>query len=211
MLNAREVIEFLKNNPKFFEENEEILSELKFGSGNGATHFYERQLNVLKQRESQQQSKIDLIVDSAKNNQRLETDLLEMSIRLLSEGQNGNDPVNTVIALIKRQFNVHDAVVLLRSEERYPRHKKFDEVRQRVNHKSSVCDDRVSSKLLDELFEQEKTSVQSCAFVPLIFSDEITGVMVLGSNLRDRFPPDTGVVFLDRLGLLVGSYLQGGG
>lgn len=208
-IKAQQVIDYLKQHPAFFEENQELLCNLDFGDCNGVAPFYERQLKAWKDRENQQQNKIDLIVDNAKNNLRLEAGLLEMAIALLSGQQNRKDSVKTVIALVKRQFNVNDVVVLLSNEEGASGHPKYDDIRQRVAHQSSICDDRVSSSLLAALFDERFKTIKSCAFVPLIFSDEIKGVMVLGSTSQTRFQPGFGVMFLDRLGRLAGGYFQG--
>lgn len=209
IIKTQEVIDYLKKHPSFFEENPELLRYLDFGDGVGATTFYERQRKVWKERENQQQTKIDLIVDSAKNNQRLETDLQEMAIGLLSGRHNKKDAVKTVVALVKRQFNVNDVAILLSNEEEGCAHPKYDDIRQRVVHQSSICDDRLSSNLLEALFSENFKAIKSCAFVPIIFADEIKGIMVLGSISETRFQPGIGVIFLDRLGLLVGGYFQG--
>ena len=209
MPKAEEVVEYLKKHPCFFDEHEELLAEMDLGSAKNSTPFYARQIKVLKDRETQQQSKIDLIVDSVTNNQRLESDLLEMAIRLLSEGRNGADPSETVIAMVKCQFNVNGVAVLVNTGDADQRHSKYDEVHQRVTHKSSICDDRVSSKLLESLYGESSGLIQSCAFVPLLYSNNLTGVMVLGSNSEERFQPGAGVLYLDRLGLLVGGFIQG--
>ncbi len=208
MPKTQEVIDYLKDNPSFFLENQELLGQLDFGGVNGATPFYERQLEVLKQRESQQQNKIDLIVHSAKNNQRLETDLLDMAVRLLSLEQIRRDSLDLVSGLVMRQFNVKDAVFMLNTKNGDIRHEKYDEVRQRVAHKSSVCDDRVSTSLMESVFGEQPGDIGSCAFVPLVFEDKIIGVMVMGSTDSTRFEPGIGVVYLDRLGLLLGGYFQ---
>ncbi len=204
MTKTQEVIDYLKQHPSFFKENEELLCYLDIGDGKGMP-FHERQIKALQDRENQQQTKIDFIVDSAKNNQRLEYDLMEMAICLLGRRQAGKDAINIVSALVKRQFKVHDVVVLLDDCG----HARYDDVRQRVVHHSSVCDDRVSSNLLEALFSQNFKTIKSCAFVPLIFADEMKGVMVLGSSSEARFQAGIGVIFLDRLGRLIGGYFQG--
>lgn len=207
MTKTQEVINYLKQHPSFFKENEELLRHLDIGDGN-ATPFHERQIKALQARENQQQTRFDFIVDSAKNNQRLESDLLEMAIRLLSSKHDGKDATETVSALVKRQFNVHDVVVLL-DDPSDCRHARYDDVQQRVVHHSSICDDRVSSNLLEALFNESFQIIKSCAFVPIIFADEFIGVMVLGSSSEVRFQPGIGVIFLDRLGRLLGGYFQG--
>ena len=209
MTTVVEVIEYLKQNPSFFDDHIDLLVELNLGDNQDITPFYQRQLQVLKERESQHKAKINAIVDGAKSNLKLESDFLELAISLLSEGQNGQDPLDCVSTIIKRQFNIKQVVILLSSEEGDCEHEKFDEIRQRVNHKGSICDDRVSSSLLQSIFHADTEEIQSCAFIPLIYQQHINGVMVLGSSSKDRFQPDDGVLFLNRIGLLVGSYIKG--
>ena len=207
MPSTEDVIEFLKRNPGFIEEHgDEIIQS---ANGNGETAFYQRQLEVLKERESRKKAKLDMIVDSARSNQRLDSDLIEMAVRLLSEDRHDADGVKTAAALVKRQFNVNDVSILINPMDGDQRHEKYDEVRQRVAHKNSICDDRVSSALLASLFDEDPNSIGSCAFVPLLYEEEIVGVMVLGSTDKQRFQPGAGVMYLNRLGLLVAGYIKG--
>ena len=216
MPTAQEIIDYLKDNPAFFKEREELLAQLNLDLTDmeGVSPFVARQLQVLKDRESQQQAKIDLIMDGAKSNQKLEADFVEIAVRLLSHKSDSDDPVDIVSALVKRQFNVKALVIMLKaggdgSQSNSVFHQKYDEVRQRVAHKKSVCDDRVSSTLLESLFDQDDQAIKSCAFIPLVFEDDLIGTMVLGSSSVSRFQPGVGVMFLDRLGLLVAGFLQG--
>ena len=207
MSKAQDVIEFLKSNPRFLLENEDLIADLDTAEEQSGNVFYERQLKVLRERENQQKARLELIVDGARDNQKLESDLTEVAIRLLSHDSSNELPAAMVVALVKRQFNIKGAVVLLNSDG--DRHAKYDEVRQRVMHKSSICDDRVSSQLMQGLFEEEYEAIKSCAFVPLTFDDQLIGVMILGSNSAERFQPGVGVMFLDRLGQLVAAYIKG--
>jgi uncharacterized protein YigA (DUF484 family) len=208
MTSPREIIEYLINNPSFFEENQDLFADMETGAAGGAIHFYERQLKVLKDREARHKAKIDMIVDSAESNRRLESELLDLAVRLLGQKHNGADPAEFAIAMIKRQFNVKEARFLMVSEHGSDL-PYYHEVHQRVVHGSSICDDRVSSRLLQALFDDEGGTIESCAFVPVVFEEYKLGVMVLGSTTRERFQPGIGVLFLDRLGLLVGGFLRG--
>lgn len=188
-----------------------MLAELRLGNSSGATPFYERQLQVLKARNDEHMAKVEFIVDSVKSNQKLESDFLEVAVRLLGEGKNGDNPAQAVSALMKIQFNVTEVVVMLKSDEMETGvcHARYDAACQRVMHKGTVCDDRLSNALRKSLFDQENTSVRSCAFVPLLFDDALLGVMILGSDSGSRFQPGVGVMFLDRLGRLIGGYIHG--
>ena len=204
-----EVIDYLKANPDFFEQREGLLVELGLGDAGSRALFYERQLQVLRDRLTHHQAKIELIVDGVRNNQKLESDFLQVAISLLASKERDDSAVQTVNELMKQQFDVGESVIILKSDPNDPDQSRYDAMRQRVAHKGSVCDDRLASALRESIFGQGNQSVQSCAFVPLLFEGEWLGVMALGSHSRTRFVPDVGVMFLDRLGLLIGGYLQG--
>lgn len=204
-----EVIDYLRANPDFFEQNEDLLVELGLGDVGGSALFYEKQLQVLKDRLTHHQAKIEFIVDSVRSNQKLESDFLQVAVNLLAQKDSGDSPVQTVNRLMKRQFNVGESVIILKSDAIGPGRLCHDSVCQRVAHKGSVCEDRLSSALRESIFGHGTQSVQSCAFIPLLFEEELLGVMVLGADSRTRFRPGIGVMFLNRLGLLIGGYLHG--
>ncbi len=209
MPKPEEVINYLKANPDFFEQREGLLVELGLGDAGSRALFYERQLQVLRDRLTHHQAKIELIVDGVRNNQKLESDFLQVAISLLANREHDDSAVQTVNELMKQQFDVGESVIILKSDPNAPDPSRYDAMRQRVAHKGSVCDDRLSSALRESIFGANNQSVCSCAFIPLSFEDELLGVMALGSHSRTRFVPDVGVMFLDRLGLLIGGYLQG--
>ena len=209
MTTTEDVLEYLRQNPAFFDDNEDILGDLNLAGPDNLGPFVEKQIEVLKNRENQQKAKFDLVIDSAKSNLKLEDDFLEIAMRLLSDGQIQGEPEQIATALLIRQFNVTEAVFMMDTDNFENRHVAYEDVKPRVAHKSSVCDDRVSSSLLESIFHRDAQGIGSCAFVPLLYNDKITGVMVLGSVSQERFSPGMGVNFLDKLGMLVGSYLEG--
>ena len=209
MITTEDVLDYLRQNPAFFDDNEDILGDLNLAGPENLGPFVEKQIEVLKNRENQQKARFDLVVDSARSNLKLEDDFLEITMRLLSEGQTPGDPEQIAAALLIRQFNVTEAVFMMAAADSGSRHPDYDEIKQRIAHKSSICDDRVSSSLLESIFDRDAQGIGSCAFIPLVFDDNISGIMVLGSVSQERFSPGMGVNFLDRLGMLVGSYLEG--
>lgn len=210
MTTSEAVLDYLKKNPDFFEQNKTTLNNLGFAGSGNSDPFIARQIEVLRRRESEQSAKLNLIVDGAKHNQKLEDDFLEFSIRLVGERLVGDEAFKLVDTLLTKQFNIKSCVFVMDNDDMQVRHDSFHEIRQRVAHKSSVCDDRVAQSLCEKLFVDEAADVESVAFIPLLVNKEISGVLVLGSTDADRFAPDVGVNFLDKLGLLIGSYLAAG-
>ncbi|MEA3291047.1 MAG: DUF484 family protein, partial [Pseudomonadota bacterium] len=60
-------------------------------------------------------------------------------------------------------------------------------------------------KLLQALFDQTPDKVHSCALIPVARNKELHGVLALGSRAPDRFHPDLGAMYLNRLGAMLGA------
>lgn len=228
-MNLEEVISYLQHNPNFFEDNPEVLETmLKLSAGDSAP-FIERQLQVLKNRERQQRARIDLIIDSVRSNQKLEKDLIVFASSLLHDLHDAAEPKKSVLALIKKQFNIQQALFVLSHQNDLPPASKQpapkppahdningedindEEVRQRIAHGGSVCDDRLSSVLLKKLFAADAVDIHSVAFLPIDQNETVCGALILGSADANRFRPDMGVDFLDNLAILISRYLSAHG
>ena len=204
-----EIVDYLRENPDFFEQHEDLLVGLGLDDADERTVFYEKRLQVLRDRLARHQAHTELIVDGVRSNRKLESDLLQVAVSLLAQGDNGGSPAQTVNRLMRQQFNVEESVIILTCEAIGAARARYDAALQRVAHQGSACDDRLSAALRESIFGEGNRAVRSCAFVPLSFADELLGVMALGAHSRTRFQPDAGVLFLDRLGLLIGGYLHG--
>lgn len=216
---SREVAEYLKAHPDFFVEHADMLADalaamnLPESSDASPAHerIHERQVQALRERHDRQQQRLDVLMDTARSNQDLMLELHQIAVTLLhSEEADAQDPV-AVGELVKSRFAIDAVAVFLAANKKdIPAQVDYALLSQRVAHLGSVCDDRVSSKLGAALFS-EGGEINSCAFVPIVHRREAYGVMVLGAADRERFQPDMGVLFLDRLGQLLGAYFVGHG
>lgn len=211
MTSVAQVVEFLENNPHFLEENPHLLPPSQTDGtarDNAEERFAARKLEVLKQREDVHKARLDELVDTASANQKLEDELLTLCIDLLAGG-NDIDSLEAITAALKKQFALAEVVILSRSAWPAPTCEcSFAELQPRVAHLSSVCDDRLSSALKSRLFGVA-VDIGSCAFVPLVFADDIQGIMVFAATDPRRFTPDMGVDYLDRIGRVIAAYITG--
>lgn len=198
MTKSEEVAEYLRQNPAFFEEHQDVLAELQVNDAQQP--FHQRQVQVLKQRHSAEQARYEMVVDSARSNQELELSLHGLAQKLLSQEKNTESNAETIIA---DHFALRQVKVCVEGKQFG---EEFESMKKRVLHGASVCDDRISSQLLAVLFG-EQNKVESCAFVPLTHGESSTGVIVLGSHESSRFQPGMGTIYLDRIGQLVGAFL----
>jgi uncharacterized protein YigA (DUF484 family) len=204
MLKPEDITAYLKQNPDFFEQHPDMLTDLEISSNQEP--FHKRQLDVLRQRQLAQNEKYEMVVSSAKNNQALEQSLHELAQKLLSVDESG---AFNAAEILMAQFSLEHARIWLGGgkDNENLQDVDFESLVKRVTHGGSICDDRVSSELLNSLFG-DQNGVKSCAFVPL-FSDSVNiGVMVLGASDPERFQPGMGAIYLDRMGQLVGAFLS---
>ena len=199
MTKSEEVAEYLRQNPAFFDEHQDVLAELQVGDDQQP--FHQRQVQVLKQRHSAEQARYAMVVDSARNNQELELSLHQLAQKLLREANGSPEKAELIIT---DHFSLERVRVFVDEKQSG---EELELMKKRVLHGASVCDDRVSSQLLGALFGENNT-VKSCAFIPLKCERHNVGVAVLGAVDGDRFQPGMGTIYLDRIGELVGSFLS---
>ncbi len=203
MLKPEDIANYLEQNPAFFDQHQELLANLRLSADE--TPFHQRQVEVLRSRHSAEQAKYELVVDSARKNQTLEQQLHALSEQLLKH------PVHSVYRAtetIEQHFSLpHVAIFRAEDLDRSAKEEEhFELLTKRIIHGNSICDDRVSSTLLDWMFHD--STVASCAFVPLLSHGQ-NGVLALGDSDKERFQPGMGTVYLDRIGELVSAYLCG--
>ena len=214
MITSEDVANYLKNNPGFFAQHQEVLVDLELDTAQQP--FHQRQLDVLRQRHADEKAKYQLVVDSARNNQALDKSLHEYAQKLLGYRQ---DPDSLAAERItEAHFSIGYARICQESGDNGDPHdnnqhsniseEDLSAIVQRVRHGNSVCDDRVSSSLLACLFGVDHDA-GSCAFVPCKAIDtDFSGVMVLGDADPTRFAPGIGTIYLDRMGQLVAAFLS---
>ena len=222
MINAEDVVNYLKDNPSFFEQNKDVIGDLKFSDDQQP--FHQRQIDVLKKRHADEQRRFQLVVDSAKNNQELDQSVHDFARRLLAwdqlSGEQNLDKVPAAESTITSHFGITAAsICLLNQSDGSISAEEVGQLLLRVRHGNSICDDRVANDLLLKIFGQE-TAVASCAFVPLLpyqylsgneegsTESEVIGILVMGDNDVERFKPGMGSIYLDRMGQLVAAFLS---
>jgi len=203
MLKPEDIAAYLEKNPAFFDQHQELLANLQLS--NGEAPFHQRQVEVLRDRHTTEQAKYELVLNSARENQSLEQQLHALAQLLLAHSVHS---VYLASQAIEAHFDLPYVTILQSSDigRSAEEDEQFELLIQRVMHGNSICDDRVSSTLLEWIFHD--SAIASCAFVPLL-SHEQKGVLVLGDTNKERFQPGMGSVYLDRIGELVSAYLEG--
>ena len=202
-ISTPEVEHFLLDNPAFLSNHPHILAGLDLG-GDESRPFYQRQLQVLRDRAEAQQTRLAELEDNVRSNQAIEAALHRFALALLCG--NRSAPA-TRVALIKQCFSL-DYVRLLLAPPPPEAGLDYASLLARVRHLASVCDDGVSLELRTALFGASAAGLRSIAFVPVASGEDLRGILVLADSRPDRFQPGLGVALLNKLGQLVAAGLE---
>lgn len=210
------LIDYLRENPDFFSRYSELLSELAIPhEANGAVSLIERQVHVLRQQQINSQNRLQDLVETARDNERLSERLHRVSLEAIAI-DDLDGALTTLPDLVRESFVIDYLGMRVespvspeqpREELVDPRDETYRDVRIRIAHGRAVCDDRLAPAAIEYLFGASAIDhVLSVALVPL--GRHPIGVLALGSKDASRFKPDMGTWYLDRIGELLGAVLR---
>ncbi|MFZ0488570.1 MAG: DUF484 family protein [Arenicellales bacterium] len=210
------VARFLLDHPDFFVHRADLLSLLNIPHlrAEGTSSLIERQVQVLRDKHRSEREQLQALVETARENERVANRLHEIALELMIA-----DDLDAVFVsippLVRELFRVdavvirveHDKLAGTRAELVHPSDPSFIELRSRVTHGRSVADNGLPPSIKTSLFGGDAARMQSAMLIP-VGGKRPTGVLTLASNRRNRFEPDQGTFYLDRLGELMGAVLR---
>lgn len=216
MVDEKAVIAYLRHHPEFFEENENLLAELKISHPtHGAVSLIERQVEVLREQRTDMMQKLNELIDNARRNETLIESLHKLTLALISAPD-----MSTLFQVLDkgvRHFFKADAATLRLFVEPPGDYtgKEFadlDDVRLAkfesvFNAPAPLCG-RLDDELLDYLFGTDASDVASAAIIPLRRNKLPFGVLAIGSSDPENFHAAMGTVFLKQLGEILTRLLQ---
>jgi len=210
------VARFLASNPDFFVHRADLLSSMNIPHprGEGTASLIERQVHVLREKHRRERDQLQSLVETARENERVANRLHEIALELMIATD--LDAVFVSIPpLVRELFRVDAAVLRIenaaaagtRAELVHPSDPAFIELRSRVTHGRSVADNSLPGSIRGNLFGGDAERMHSAMLVP-IGGKRPTGVLTLATAEKNRFAPDQGTFYLDRLGELMGAVLR---
>lgn len=211
------VIDYLQKNPEMLMSYPEIFTALSIPHhGGDVISLVERQLKILRNENRNIKKKLEELVNIARENEELNSRFHRLALELLN-----TDALDDVLAMVQNQvqtFFYTDYVAfkflpdILDKKQRLKNHYMdansgiVDTVKPWLEKRKPVCG-QLDDKINRELFGGE-IKVESSALIPLYHTAEI-GLLCLGSVSKDRFNESMGTIFLEQLGELVSSRIQG--
>ncbi len=200
-MRAEDVAQYLQDHPQFFEDHAEMLAQINLPHPHGGRtiSLSERQLVTLRERVKELERKLQELLAFAKEN-----DALQLQIHRFNCALFGPYDRNTLQHLIVR--NMHDifavphaALRLWKDEPPTPEVLAFADL-----HQQAVCTHHPVHDTLP-WFGEAAEHLQSFAYLPLRWEGQTMGLLVLASEDKQRFYPEMGTLFLQRIAETLGS------
>ncbi len=203
-MRAEEIVQYLQDNPQFFEEHIDTLIQINLPHPHGGRtiSLSERQLLALREKNKELEKKLHELIEFAKQNDALQYKVHEFTVTLFAAGDS-----DTLLDMIPHLLGDIFAVphVVLRLWQNNPPSPEIlaftDALAQPVClHKAAI--DTAG------WFGESAAQLHSFAYLPLHAGSETIGVLVLASEDKQRFYPEMGSVFLQHISQAVGAALH---
>ena len=200
------VIDYLKDNPDFFVNHEDILAELKLPhASGGAVSLVERQVATLRKQAGDSTKQLADLISVARDNESLNTRLHKMTLELF-DAATIDDVIDTLQNHLRDQFDADSVEVKLFSANDLkkeavkgsPSPALFQQLMKDGRPKCGNIDQHQMEYLFGN-FDKEAGSV---ALVPLD-GINITGILAIGNSDPQHFHCGQGTDFLRRLGDII--------
>ncbi|MBI1174250.1 MAG: DUF484 family protein [Sideroxydans sp.] len=198
-----DVAAYLQNNPQFFENYAEMLSGVVIPHpyGGRTISLSERQLLTLREKNRMLEKKLFELVENAKDNDELQAKVHQFTLTLFASRDREALPEVIPRDLCER-FAIPHAV--LRLWEQSPPSAEVltfaDQTSQPVCVHRAVYDTQ-------SWFGEAGEHLRSFAYLPLRDGEQSIGLLILASEDVQRFYPEMGTLFLQRLAETISSAL----
>lgn len=215
------VVDYLDAEPEFFERHPQALIKLELSHASGsAVSLVERQVAVLRDRNSELEARLKELIAVAKNNDTLVRKMHELALTLIST-QHAADCIQELETGLRTQFSAdRAALVLFRQPAVDPEQLarfQFLHIVERDDPKlvpfstflstaRARCGQMRDSQR-EVLFSDDDENIGSVAMVPL-GDDCDQGFLVIANADPDHFHPGKSLDFLERIGQLVSVALS---
>ena len=200
-MKSEDVAQYIQDNPQFFEEHAEMLSQINLPHPHGGRtiSLSERQLFTLRERVKELEKKLHDLLEYAKENDALQLKVHQFNCALF--GPHDRSTLQSLIVHNLRDiFAVpHVALHLWKDEPPSSEVLAFADL-----HQLPVCAHHVVHDTL-LWFGESGHHLRSFAYLPLRAHGQTIGLLILASEDKQRFYPEMGTLFLQRIAETLGS------
>ena len=203
-MRAEDVAQYLQDNPQFFEGHTDLLAQiiLPHPHGGRTISLGERQLLALRDKNKELEKKLHELIEYAKENDALQHKVHEFVVALFA-ARDLATLQEMIPHLLRDIFAVpHAALRLWQVTPPSAEVLAFADT-----HAQPVCLHHAAHDTAS-WFGEPAAQLHSFAYLPLHAGSETIGLLVLASEDKQRFYPEMGTVFLQRIAEAVSAALH---
>ena len=208
-MRPEDVARYLQDHPEFFEDHAEVLSEIQVPHPHGgrAIPLSERQIVSLREKTKVLEAKLRELVQYGEENDALGEKVHRAALEVI-KAPHLEAMLRAIYYNLREDFAVPHVSIRLWSEAEHPPLVEFGPASQEARvFAESLRHPYCSGKPMFETgqwFGEAETILKSFAYVPLR-GDKVFGLLILASEDPQRFYPEMGTLYLERLGELVSA------
>ncbi|MEC5399602.1 DUF484 family protein [Uliginosibacterium sp. H1] len=211
-MNAQDVVDFLSSHPEFFAEHPDLLAQISVPhpTAGGTISLTERQVHTLREKLTAVQTKLGELVGFGEENDVIAEKVHRLTLALL-QSESFETVTGSLYSHLLEDFAVpHVALRIWNSILKRPS-EEFIEVTEDFRFFAAdlhhpYCGLANQPEVLAWFGEASK-HIQSLSLVPLRRDAQVFGMLALGSEDPQRFFPEMGTLYVERIGELVGASL----
>lgn len=202
-LEPEQIEAYLREHPDFFEQHQELLSEISLPHESGsAVSLVERQVAILRERNIDMRHRLSKLLDNARDNDKL-FDKSKRLVLSLIEGQDMGDIIDALHYSFDKDFNIHfTSVILFGNADKIPssqaRIVSIADAREHVGtllkNSRAVCG-TLGAKEMEFIFGEHASEIGSVATVPLVHGS-VFGLLSIGNRDPQYYRSSMGTLFL---------------
>ena len=203
-MKADDVAQYLQDNPQFFDTYAEILAGIRIPHpyGGRTVSLSERQMLTLREKHKELEKKLQEMLEFAAENEALQNKVHQFTLALF-DVQDIMSLQDAVTRNLRDIFSVpHVALHIWKGLPPSAEVLAFSD-----EYKQPVCTHHAVHETLG-WFGEAAPGLKSFAYLPLRAGEHSIGLLVLASEEAQRFYPEMGTVFLQRIAETVSSALQ---
>lgn len=203
-MRAEDVAQYLQDNPQFFEGHTDLLTQISLPHPHGGRtiSLSERQLVALREKNKELEKKLHEMIGFAKENDALQHKVHEF-VTALFAARDLATLQEMVPHLLREIFSVpHTALHLWQDAPPSAEVLAFTDAQAQPVCLHQAAHDTAT------WFGESAAQLHSFAYLPLHAGSESIGLLVMASEDKQRFYPEMGTVFLQRIADAVSAALH---
>lgn len=212
-LAAKDVAQYLKDHPDFFNQYAELLAQISIPDPHGgrAVSITERQMGTLRNQVKRLESRLAELLRFGEENDALSNKTQRLAVALTGSTDSGS-VLLVLYAHLGGSFSIpHVAVRLWDVPGGDSNSLEFQplgaEAKEFVSTQKRPYCGAGSGPDVEAWFGEDGSHVRSVAIVALRNGDTAFGLLALGSEEPERFYPEMGTLYLERIGELASAAL----